>query len=80
MKPADAAGAMTCPSFPPYKPCCKLDRSHIARSSPLVPDGFDVETLVAATEKITRTLDEPHTGILFTVPVTRAWGLHRRQS
>ena len=46
----------------------------------VVPDGFDVETLVAATEKITGTLDEPHTGILFTVPVTRAWGLHRRQS
>jgi hypothetical protein len=46
----------------------------------VVPDGFAVEALVTATEKITGILDEPHTGILFTVPVTRAWGLQRRQS
>lgn len=45
----------------------------------VVPDGFDVEALVAATEKITGDLDEPNTGILFTVSVTRAWGLNRRQ-
>jgi nitrogen regulatory protein P-II 1 len=45
----------------------------------IVPDGFDMEALVAATEKITRPLDEPDTGILFVVPVTRAWGLHRRR-
>jgi nitrogen regulatory protein P-II 1 len=45
----------------------------------VVPDGFDVEALVAATERITGTLDEPQTGILFTVPVTHAWGLQRRQ-
>jgi hypothetical protein len=44
-----------------------------------VPDGFDVEALVAVTEKITGTLDEPNTGILFTLPVTRVWGLHRKQ-
>jgi len=46
----------------------------------VVPDGFDVEALVTATEKITRPLEEPDTGILFVVPVTRAWGLHRRRS
>ncbi len=45
----------------------------------VVPDGFDVEALVAATEKITRPLNEPDTGILFVVPVTQAWGLHRRR-
>ena len=45
----------------------------------VVPDGFDVAALVAATEEITGDLDEPNTGILFTVPVTRAWGLNRRQ-
>lgn len=44
----------------------------------VVPDGFDVAALVGATEKITGDLDEPNTGILFTVPVTRAWGLNRR--
>jgi hypothetical protein len=43
----------------------------------VVTDGFDVEALVNATEKITGPLDEPNTGILFVVPVRRAWGLHR---
>ncbi|HXV98714.1 MAG TPA: hypothetical protein VEC93_09850 [Anaerolineae bacterium] len=46
----------------------------------IVPDEFDLEALVTATEKITRPLDEPDTGILFVVPVTRAWGLHRKRS
>lgn len=45
----------------------------------VVPDDFSVEALVAATEKITRPLDEPDTGILFVLPVSRAWGLHRRR-
>ncbi|MBE7555121.1 MAG: hypothetical protein HS126_29070 [Anaerolineales bacterium] len=45
----------------------------------VVPDGFDVAALVAATENITGAFDEPNTGILFTVPVSRAWGLNRRQ-
>lgn len=45
----------------------------------VVPDGFDVEALITATETITGLLDDPDTGILFTLPVTRARGLHRRQ-
>lgn len=45
----------------------------------IVPDGFDIEGLVAATEKFTGRLDEPDTGILFTIPVGQAWGLKRRQ-
>jgi hypothetical protein len=45
----------------------------------VVSDGFDVEKLIAATEAVTGSLDEPDTGILFTLPVTRARGLHRRQ-
>lgn len=45
----------------------------------VVPDDFDVEALAAATEKVTGCLDDPDTGILFVVPVTRAWGLHRRR-
>lgn len=43
----------------------------------VVPDGFDVEALVAATETITGPLDKPHTGIMFALPVTRTWGLKR---
>jgi hypothetical protein len=43
----------------------------------IVPDDFDVEALVAATEKITGALDGPDSGIIFTIPVTRVWGLRR---
>jgi len=45
----------------------------------VVPDGFDVEALIAATETVTGELDDPDTGILFTLPISRARGLHRRQ-
>jgi nitrogen regulatory protein P-II 1 len=43
----------------------------------VIEDDFDVDGLVAATEQITGRLDAPNTGILFTVPVRRAWGLKR---
>jgi hypothetical protein len=46
----------------------------------VVPDDFDVDALAAATESVTRPLNEPDTGILFIMPVTKAWGLHRRRS
>ncbi|MBL8096561.1 MAG: hypothetical protein JNL73_20460 [Anaerolineales bacterium] len=46
----------------------------------VVPDGFDVEGLIAATEAVTGPLDQPDTGILFVVPVTRTRGLHRRRA
>ena len=45
----------------------------------VVPDGFDVDKLIASTEAITGSLDDPDTGVLFTLPVTRARGLHRRR-
>lgn len=44
----------------------------------VVPDGFDIDALVAATEEITGVFDEPDTGILFVIPVIHAWGLNRR--
>jgi hypothetical protein len=45
----------------------------------VVPDGFDFDVLVKATEAITGPLNAPDTGILFSLPVTRAVGLHRRR-
>jgi hypothetical protein len=45
----------------------------------IVPDGFDLEALVRVTERITGALEEPDTGILFSLPVARVWGLNRRQ-
>lgn len=34
-----------------------------------------IEAAVAATEKIVGKLDEPNTGIMFALPVSRVWGL-----
>jgi hypothetical protein len=44
----------------------------------VVPDGFDVDSLIAATERITGDLEDANTGILFTLPVHRVKGLDRR--
>ncbi|HLF01110.1 MAG TPA: hypothetical protein VI547_03990 [Anaerolineales bacterium] len=42
----------------------------------LVRDDFDVERLVAATETILGPLNDPDTGIMFTLPLGQVWGLH----
>jgi hypothetical protein len=39
----------------------------------VVPDDFNVNALAQATQKITGEFDEPNTGILFTVPISRVW-------
>lgn len=44
----------------------------------VVPDEFDVDALARATEEVLGPLDKPDSGILFIVPVTRAWGLKRQ--
>jgi hypothetical protein len=43
----------------------------------VVPDEFDVDGLLRATEALLGSLEAPDTGILFTLPVARAHGLHR---
>lgn len=45
-----------------------------------VPDDLDINALIAATEAITGPLDDPDTGILMVLPITRARGLHRRRT
>ena len=39
----------------------------------VVADDFNVDTLAQATQKIAGEFDEPNTGILFTVPISRVW-------
>lgn len=68
------------PLFPSLKDLLRSREESHRTLCAVVPDGFDVEGLAAATEKITGALTEPDTGILFTLPVTRAWGLHRKRS
>ena len=44
----------------------------------VVPDGFDIDGLIRKTEALVGNFDDPHTGFLFVVPVTRVRGLKRR--
>ena len=44
----------------------------------VVRDLEIVEQVVAATEKVVGDLSQPHTGVLFAVPVAAAWGLPKQ--
>ena len=44
----------------------------------VVPDDFDIDGLIQKTEALVGNFDDPHTGFLFVVPVTRVRGLKRR--
>lgn len=65
------------PLFPALDDLLQGDTGHSLTLFAVVPDGFAIESLLTATERITGRLDAPNTGILFTVPVSRAWGLMR---
>ncbi len=67
------------PLFPSLSSLLRGREEHHRTLFVVVPDDFDILALVAVTEKITGSLEEPNTGILFTMPVTRAWGLNRKQ-
>jgi nitrogen regulatory protein PII len=41
----------------------------------VVADNFNVDQLVTVTENIVGKLADHHTGIMFTMPVTKVWGL-----
>ena len=45
----------------------------------VVPDGFDIDDLIRRTEAITGDFDEPDSGLLFVVPVTKVRGLNRKK-
>jgi hypothetical protein len=44
----------------------------------VVRDLEIVDRVVAATEKVVGDLSQPHTGVLFAVPVAAAWGLPKQ--
>ena len=39
----------------------------------VVAENFNMDALAQATQKITGEFDQPNTGILFTVPISRVW-------
>jgi hypothetical protein len=45
----------------------------------VVDDALNLEALFAATEAVVGKLDNPHTGIMFVLPVLDVRGLHRRR-
>lgn len=45
----------------------------------VVEDEATLERVIAATEQVVGDLNEPHTGLLFVVPVSRVLGLHKRR-
>lgn len=63
------------PLFPTLGDLLQGSEEHSLTLFAVVPDGYAMDGLVAATETITGSLDAPNTGILFTVPVGRVWGL-----
>ena len=63
------------PLFPSVRDLLeKTETSHRTIWS-VLEDGVDAEAIVRATEAIVGPLDNPRTGILFTVPVLKVWGL-----
>lgn len=45
----------------------------------VVEDEATVERVIATTERVVGDLNEPHTGLLFALPVSRVLGLHKRR-
>ena len=41
----------------------------------VLPDNFDVDGLIAATEEVLGDLKQPNVGVAFTMPVSRTWGM-----
>jgi len=67
------------PLFPSLADILQTREEHHRTLFSVVADNFNLDRLVAATESILGDLDRPNTGILFVMPVTRAWGLGYKQ-
>jgi hypothetical protein len=63
------------PLFPSLRNLLEAVEHHSRLMFSVVPDGFDIDRLIAATEAAVGRLDDPNTGILFVLPVSRAAGL-----
>lgn len=63
------------PLFPSMRKLLEGAEHHSRLLFSVVPDDFDLERLIEATEDVLGPLDRPDSGILFVIPVTRAVGL-----
>jgi hypothetical protein len=63
------------PLFPSVHDLLESTETHHRTIWCLVADEVDLEEVVRVTEAIVGPLDKPHTGLLFTLPVLKCWGL-----
>jgi hypothetical protein len=63
------------PLFPSLSDLIQGREEHNRLLISVVADEFSVERLVAVTEMVVGKLADHHTGIMFTMPVTKVWGL-----
>jgi nitrogen regulatory protein P-II 1 len=63
------------PLFPSVRRLLKETEQTSRTVFSVVDDEFDLDRLVAVTERVLGRLSEPETGILFVTPVTRVVGL-----
>ncbi len=64
------------PLIPSFRHLVKSEEYHHRTMFVILDDDFDLDRLIAATDAaVGGSLDDPNTGILFVVPVTRVRGL-----
>jgi hypothetical protein len=65
------------PLFPSVHDLLESAEDHHRTVWSVVDDSVDLEAVVAATERITGSLDEPQAGLIVAVPVLKVWGLRK---
>jgi nitrogen regulatory protein PII len=65
------------PLFPSVRDLLAQTEAHHRTLWSVLADDVDVEAVVRVTEEIVGPLTAPRTGIVFTLPVLRVWGLRR---
>jgi len=63
------------PLFPSVHDLLRSAEAHHRTMWSVVGDDVDLDAVAKATERIVGPLDEPHSGILFAIPIVRSWGL-----
>jgi hypothetical protein len=63
------------PLFPSLRSLTRATERHSRFLISVVPDSYDVENLIRATERVLGPLTSPDSGILFIVPATRVVGV-----
>lgn len=62
------------PLFPSVRDLLDGTDAHHSTILSVVEDHVDLDAVARATESVVGPLDQPHTGLLFTIPVVRMWG------